>query len=391
MTLKNVDELRPFNIPSLQSSIHFYTYFELISSKEHKMKFSIFFILAMAVACNAFGQSQDTNSFHILMTKKYVEGEFHGGILYSGSTGEIDLFALGVADPNSRKALNTKHRFAINSLGKMFTAILIMQLVEDGEIELDDSIKKHLPRFEHSRADDITIHHLLSHRSGLPDYFLLQLKGEIPFGLIQNEVLKKIEKMELDFEPDAAFQYSNTGYILLGEIISKYRNGNFQEILTKHIFSILDMNESSITDKSNVTAYFSGDGKIVYYNDDMEIFGDGQGSSSLSDMYKFISAIGSLKLLNPESWELVLTPHSLPSEVPEGAWPPPHQYPYGYGFSLMPIEVGSKVYTMAGHGGAGFGSNYAGRILGTKNTVVVFNNMMKNPILNDVFEYIASQ
>jgi CubicO group peptidase (beta-lactamase class C family) len=108
-------------------------------------------------------------------------------------------------------------------------------------------------------------------------------------------------------------------------------------------------------------------------------------------MYLFLSALGSEKLLKPDSWELIFTPHSLPSEVPEGAWPPPHQDPYGYGFGLMPVKADGKTYTMVGHGGAGYGSNYAGRILGTKKVIVIYNNMMKNPILTDVFQYVASQ
>ena len=355
------------------------------------MKLFIFIILGLLTSNISYRASQQDIEFNSLMTQKYMEGVFHGGILYSDSKGETYQFALGVANPDIGETLNTKHRFAINSMGKMFTSILIMQLVEEGKLKLDDTLDKYLPKFKHSKASEITIHHLLSHRSGLPDYFLNQLRGVIPFGLNQREVLEKIISMEMDFEPDSAFQYSNTGYILLADIIMKYRTGNFEEILTKHIFSVLGMSQSFVTDKRNMTAYFSSDGSIEYYNDEMDLVGDGQGSSSLYDMYLFLSALGSEELLKPESWELMFTPHSLPSEVPEGAWPPPHQDPYGYGFGLMPIEVEGKRYTMVGHGGAGYGSNYAGRILGTKKTVVVYDNMMKNPILADVFQYVARQ
>jgi CubicO group peptidase (beta-lactamase class C family) len=355
------------------------------------MKLLLCVILGLITSLSSYTASEQDVDFNTLMIQKYMEGAFHGGILYSDSKGEVHQFALGVANPNTGEVLNTKHRFAINSMGKMFTSVLIMQLIEEGKLRLDDSIDKHLPNFEHTKASEITIHHLLSHRSGLPDYFLNQLRGEIPFGLDQSEILERIISMEMDFEPDTAFQYSNTGYILLADIIMKYRSGNFEEILTKYIFSVLGMNQSSVTDKTKMTAYFSGDGSINYYSDEMELVGDGQGGSSLKDMYLFLSALGSEKLLKPDSWELIFTPHSLPSEVPEGAWPPPHQDPYGYGFGLMPVKADGKTYTMVGHGGAGYGSNYAGRILGTKKVIVIYNNMMKNPILTDVFQYVASQ
>ncbi len=354
-------------------------------------------VLVVIYSCFSVSAKEHENSskiplgFKKLMSQHYVAGSFHGGVLYSDSSGNTYRLALGIANPDTGESLNEEHRFAVNSMGKMFTAVLIMQLVEEGKIKLSDNIKTLVPEFKHPRSGDISIHLLLSHRSGLPDYFLSQLRGVISFGLTQQEVLDEISKMPMDFEPDKAFQYSNTGYILLGEIVRRYRKGNFEDILKTHIFNKLGMNESSITNVEKSIRYFREDGTTSDYEYENDLVGDGQGSSSLMDMYRFLSSLNSPKLLSKQSWDLMFTEHSLPSEVPKGAWPPPHQDPYGYGFGIMSLDVDGKKVRIAGHGGAGNGSNYAGRFLDSDKVIVIYNNMMKNPVLPDVFEYVAQQ
>jgi hypothetical protein len=80
----------------------------------------------------------------------------------------------------------------------------------------------------------------------------------------------------------------------------------------------------------------------------------------------------------------------LPSEVPAGAWPPAHQDPYGYGFSLPRLPFSEESTALAaGHGGAGLGSNYAVRFLDSGRIVIVWNNIFKKPDLSEVFEFLA--
>ncbi|WP_218310383.1 serine hydrolase domain-containing protein [Alteromonas antoniana] len=355
------------------------------------MKTLLAFIPFFLLLFNYGFASEQQTDFKALMIKKYVDGDFHGGVLYSDSKGNIHKLALGLANPDTGEALTTEHRFAINSMGKMFTAILIMQLVEQNKVSLDDTLSKHLPEHAHPNAPEITIHQLLSHRSGIPDSLISQMRGVIPWDLSEDEEINAVYSLPLDFDPGSGFHYTNTGYTLLGRVVKKYREGNYEDILSRYIFEPLNMKDSAITNNKNMTAYFSSDGKVEEYIDDMAYVGSGQGAASLMDMYRFLSALGSDRLLSGESWEIMFTPHSFPSEVPEGAWPPPHQYPYGYGFSLMPVAAEGEEYKLVGHGGAGYGSNFAGRFLGTKKVVVIYNNMMKNPVLPDVLRFVASQ
>jgi CubicO group peptidase (beta-lactamase class C family) len=327
-----------------------------------------------------------------LIRKLHAQGDFHGGILIAEGEEVILQEAWGIADHEEGLVLTPEHRFNVNSMGKMFTAILAMQLVEEGTLALDDPLSHHLPQFNHPRSEDVTIHMLLSHRSGIPDYFINQLRGEIPMEADLTSILRTVAGMELDFEPGTMFHYSNTGYVLLGMIIERKYGKSFAEVLDERLFQPLGMEDTAHDVDvfgDRVPTYYTEDGRI---NDSAYPFiaSDGGQTSSLRDMHRFMLALGSERLLSEESWERIFTPHSLPSEVPEGAWPPPHQDPYGYGFSVpqLPYSEGTTALA-AGHGGAGLGSNYAVRFLDSGRIVIVWNNIFKRTNLSEVFEYLA--
>ena len=329
-----------------------------------------------------------------LIRQLYVQGDFHGGILIAEGKEVIVQDAWGIADHEKGQVLTPEHRFNVNSMGKMFTAILIMRLVEEGRLELDDPLSRYLPQLDHPRSDDVSIHMLLSHRSGIPDYFINQLRGEIPMEADLPSILRTVARMELDFEPGTMFHYSNTGYLLLGMIIEREYGKSFAEVLEEQLFHPLGMEDTALDFDvfgDRVPKYYMQDGRVREGSDPFFV-GDGGQTSSLQDMHRFMLALGSEQLLSEESWERMFTPHSLPSEALEGAWPPPHQVPYGYGFSLLqlPYSEGSTALA-AGHGGAGLGSNYAVRYLNSGRIVIVWNNMSKPPLLPEVFEYLASQ
>jgi CubicO group peptidase (beta-lactamase class C family) len=210
--------------------------------------------------------------------------------------------------------------------------------------------------------------------------------------LTKEEMLSQISKRELKFDPGTKFNYSNTGYVLLGSIIEKYRKKPYGEVLKERIFDPLGMKNTVFVyayDLNKLPQYFLQDGTIMTQAYDI-YGGDGAELSTLEDMYKFMLALGSEKLLSKEMWELAFTPHSLPSEVPSDAWPPPHQNPYGYGFSLMELPFnGNTTAKAVGHGGAGMGSNIAVRYLDSKRIIINWNNIFKNPDLQDIFNYLA--
>jgi CubicO group peptidase (beta-lactamase class C family) len=328
-----------------------------------------------------------------LIRRLYVEGKLHGGVLIADGERVIFEDAWGVGDHATGMTLSTDDRFSINSLGKMFTAVAIMQLVEVGRLRLDDPLSLRLPNFRHVRAGDITIHMLLSHRSGLADYAFQQIRGELPWNADPAAKLAAAAKTPLDFEPGTMFQYSNTGYLLLGLIIEDLYQQSYSDVVRERIFLPLGM-ASTVHDPNHLrapgTKYYNGSGDVI----DVDTLGrpdpGDHGISNLRDLHRFMLALGSERLLSRESWGLVFTPHSLPSEVPENAWPPPHQFPYGYGFSLAQLPfTGDSTALAAAAGGAGLGSNHVTRFMDSGRIVIVWNNVFKRPLLIEVFEHLA--
>lgn len=352
--------------------------------------------LALLAAAPVMGQTSERAGgdpeLQQLIRQLYVQGEFHGGILIADGEKVVVEEAWGIADHREGRVLSPEHRFSINSMGKMFTAILVMQLVEESRLALDDPLSRHIPEFGHPRAGDVTIHMLLSHRSGVPDYFINQLRDMIPMDLDMPTILDIVAGMELDFEPGTMFHYSNTGYVLLGMIVEREYGKPFAEVLEEQLFQPLGMDATTHDPEligDRVPDYYMRDGRVIESREGI-FTGDGGETSSLRDMHRFMLALGSEQLLDEGSWDLVFTPHSLPSEVPEGAWPPAHQDPYGYGFTLPQLPYsGESMALAAGHGGAGLGTNYAVRFLDGDRVVIIWNSMPKKPKRMEIFEYLA--
>lgn len=358
------------------------------------MKHILYLLLFYFVNQSAIAQLESSQYSEIdkIISKLYDEGKFHGGILIAEGENVVYQNAFGMADRNLEIPNTIKTRFVINSMGKMITAILILQLVEEDSIALNDPISKHLPWFKHSRANAITIHQLLSHRSGLKGYFDEQIEGRLDFFIPQREVLDAMAQLDLNFEPGKGFDYSNTGYLLLGEIIMKYRDDDYYEVQRKRIFEPLQMNSTY-----NSTSIY-GPGAPVYYLQDgspatpfphSNYKGDGGSKSTLQDLHKLMLAIGTDKLLKSESWNVMFQKHSLPEEAkrPFGA----HFDPYGYGCSVLNLPYKNENKELAiGHGGAGYGSsNYMLKFIDSNRIIILWNNEFLNPMPMELFEELS--
>ena len=162
-----------------------------------------------------------------------------GQIIYEGSFGQANK------DYEVPNTLQTK--FNIGSIGKTFTAVAVMQLVQSGKLKLSDPLSKYLPDAPFPEKDRITIHHLLIHTSGLGDY----LEHEKYLGTL-SRIRKIIDVLPLVYDqmpqsaPGEKFSYSNSGYLLLGVIIEKVSGLSYSEYLQKHIFEPSGMIESGI-------------------------------------------------------------------------------------------------------------------------------------------------
>ncbi len=181
--------------------------------------------------------------------------------------------------------------FRTGSVGKQFTAICAAVLAERGRLSLDDDIRKHLPEMP-AYERPITVRHLIHHTSGLRDYLELQgLAGRVDdYFFTKEEGIALLARQKgLNFPPGEKYQYSNSGYFLLGEIVARVRGISLREFMRREIFEPLGMKSTHLHDDRNfivrnrATGYAPRDGGYRIAMTQLEIVGDGSVFTSIED------------------------------------------------------------------------------------------------------------
>jgi CubicO group peptidase (beta-lactamase class C family) len=353
------------------------------------------FVCCLFIWSLTFGQltKKDAPQIEGVAKKLFDEGKIHGALLVAEGETIIYEGAFGLADRSLKIPNAPKMRFWDASVGKMFTAVLILQLVEEGKVSLEDPISKHLPWFKHREANHITIHHLLSHRSGfLSKVYEEREKAEHDQKSQRSILEEKIAKITLAFKPGTAFLYSNTGYVILSEIIMAHLGNDYNLILQEKIFKPLHMEDtywSAPIYGPSMPVYYLENGNPLLPAEKLDFTGPGGEKTTLQDLHKFMLAVRTDKLLSKQSWTLAFQPHSLPEEA-KSEWGP-HQSPYGYGFSLIDFPyMNNQFAATVSHGGASAGtSSYALRFIDNDRIVVLWNNEFKNPVLFELYQALS--
>lgn len=242
----------------------------------------------------------------------------------------------GLQSKHSGRRLSERSLFRLASVSKPFTAVAVMQLVEKGEIGLDDSILKYFPEFDASWAP-ITIHMLLSHRSGTYDFLNDFAGSSWRQGITNKRVIDRFaEDPRLKFAPGTRPGYSNSNYVLLAEIISRVKGRPFADYMEETIFEPLGMTESYFRDAETP---LSEDETLNYADRDTYLglrtytVGPMGMVSSTYEIDLFMRALSRGELLGEASLERMLVPYSNLFGAS-----------YGYGFMF-----GADWY---GHGGS---------------------------------------
>ncbi len=244
-------------------------------------------------------------------------GLFNGSALVA-EHGQVVLkkgYGLANMEWNIPNAADTK--FRLGSITKQFTAILVLQLVEQGKIDLHAPVTRYLPDYPARTGDKITIHHLLNHTSGIPGYTEVPGFGEKMRDPVKPaEFVKTFSKLELFFEPGARFSYSNSGYFLLGVILEKITGQPYEKLLRERIFDPIGMNDSGYDSTRPLLAKRAEgydktfDGKYVNtgYIDMTQPYAAGSLYSTVEDLYKWDQALYGDKILSEASKTLMFTP-----------------------------------------------------------------------------------
>ena len=212
------------------------------------------------------------------------------GVLQGGALTHASAF--GLADLARGKALDTHSAFNLASVSKQFTAFALLLLEQEGKLKLDDPVVKFLPELSAS-AHGVTLRHLLHHTGGLRDYIeLLTMKerGDADGSTINEAVLALARQTKPNEAPGVEFDYSNTGYFLLGVVVARVSGQSLAEFSRQRIFAPLGMKNTSIVDRypDGIAALARGYRKegtgFVIDETGWEQVGDGQVHSDLHDL-----------------------------------------------------------------------------------------------------------
>ncbi|HSF46594.1 MAG TPA: serine hydrolase domain-containing protein [Chitinophagaceae bacterium] len=320
-----------------------------------------------------------------IQIKDYLEGQqkyfrFNGNVLVAEKGKIIFQRSYGYADFNTGRMLNDSSVFELASVSKQFTATGILMLRDQGKLKLSDSLRKFFPELPYQ---NITLYHMLTHTSGLPDYEAHMNrkwdKTRIAFNSDMISFLAK-EKPPVEFSPGSKWEYSNTAFAMLASIIEKVSGQSFSEFLDQNIFKPLGMNSSRIYNtrrsrKDTIDNYAYG----FMYNDVLKRYmlpdsipvmdfvryldglqGDGVVNSTTGDLVKWDRALKNHKLLNIETQREMLAEHELVDTA--------NKFYYGYG-----VFIRGNVIEHSG-GWPGYLTNLARNVEKDQTFIILSNN-----------------
>lgn len=250
-----------------------------------------------------------------------AEDKFSGAVLLAKDDQPVFQKAYGHASKefNVLNQMNTK--FNIASMGKIFTGIAVAQLAGKGKLSFNDSIAKHLPDYPQEVADKVTIHHLLTHTSGMGSYWKDEFHeaNHARFRTIQDFFPLFIND-PLAFAPGEKWSYSNAGYMVVGAIIEKVSGQSYFEYVKENIFRRAGMNDTDFYETDKVTPNLAmGYTKQNRYLRDVKEWTNtlfispvkgaaaGGACSTVEDLLRFSIALRGYKLLSAEMTDTVLT------------------------------------------------------------------------------------
>jgi CubicO group peptidase (beta-lactamase class C family) len=310
--------------------------------------------------------------------QKYMDayakcGFFNGSVLvaYKGRILLSKGYGLANMECNSPNIPQTKFRIA--SLTKGFTAMAVMQLEEKGLLRVEDSLSKYIP--DYPLGEQITIHHLLTHSSGIMNLTNLpHFDDKIrPLIWTTENLLNEFKHYPLDFKPGERHAYSNSGYVLLTFIIEQISGQTYSGYLQDHIFRPLEMNNTGV-DLGRKIVLNRADGYLLekefihtVYNNMSTMSGAGALYSTVEDLYLWDRALYTDILVSKQTLIRIFTPYFA-------------RYG-GYGWDVTHSEINGLLKNKRAHFGdvEGFVS-YFSRYVDDDLTVIVLSNTMITPV-----------
>jgi len=331
--------------------------------------------LACAVACSLAASSIALAQDHVQsridsvvkaeMARQKIPGV--GVAVIKG--GEVMLAkGYGEANVEHHVPVTPETVFQTGSIGKQFTSTAVMLLIQDGKLALTDSVTKFFPNAPASWKG-ITVRHLLTHTSGIPDYTTDAFDYRRDY--TEDDIVQMASKLTPEFPPGSRWNYSNTGYALLGIIIHKVSGQFYGDVLHDRVFKPLGMQSARVINEADIVPHRAAGYQLVkgeLKNQDwvaptLNTTADGSLYLALQDYIAWDRGLRAKKILSPESWATVYTPVTLTSGK---------RYPYGFGWMIDTVAGKLRIH----HSGGWQGFNtYISRYIDDDMTIVALSNL----------------
>jgi CubicO group peptidase (beta-lactamase class C family) len=311
----------------------------------------------------------------------------------------------GFADLDARTPIRPDTQFLLASLTKQFTAMAIMILAERHKLQFDDTLAKFCPEFP-AYARTITIRNLLNHTAGLTqyddilgvkldeNYFRSSKSPPAPRELTAAEVLQILSRQEkLRFPPGDKFEYSDSAYVVLAQIVERLTGERYAEFLKETIFDPLGMHDTLVVDERKqkvprlALGYAKRDGKWrdVTYSPENAVYGEDGIYSTINDLYKWDQALYTERLVSRATLEMAFTPGHTNDGKEIRTDLLTHPSSYGFGWFISSLH-GEKTVEHSG-GWSGYATHIL-RVPSRQVTAIVLTNS-SNGDVPDIAEQMA--
>ena len=285
--------------------------------------------LVLFIPLISISQKNYTSLFDQYMNAQVQVNDFSGSVLIAQKGKIIYEKAFGLGDREWNAPNTVETRFELGSITKQFTATCILKLAEIGKLNLDDKLSKYFPGYP--KGDSVTLHMLLTHTSGISSYTSMpNFQSLSTLSLSKDSMISYFKDKPYDFSPGKNWNYSNSGYFLLGCIVEKVSNQSWKTYIQNHIFNVLDMNNSGIDQLDSIipmhSSGYTKQKNSMLSADYMAMewaFSAGSLYSTVEDLYKWDRSLYSNTILANASLQKMLTPG---------------KGNYGYGVSIDSLE-----------------------------------------------------
>ncbi len=305
------------------------------------------------------------------MTTIVENRQFNGSVLVAENGKVIYKKGFGFANMDWKIPNAPDTKFRIGSITKQFVAMQIMQLIEEGKIKLDGKLTDYLPEYRPDNGQKITIHHLLTHTSGIPTYpgvpGFWSDSTRNPYDI--DYMIKNFHSGDLEFEPGTDYRYNNTGYFLLAVIIERVTGKSFEENLQERIIKPVNMTNSGVDRnleilENRANGYMkrlTGNVNEPYFYM-INVVGAGDMYSTVEDLYLWDRILYTDNLLSNKYKDIMFTPFL-------------SNYAYGWGvYHFMFADSTDSVQVISHSGGINGFNTRIFRLVEDNHLIVLLNN-----------------